>query len=84
MCLGCGLFAGCVTQNAPDGPGDWSAPEWAGSFADEKFYYNLNFDNLASAFVTLFMLMIQNNWHGMLSVHCECLTGVYVIGCCMQ
>ena len=54
------LFAGCVTENAPDGPGDWTAAEWEGPFASavpSTYYFDLNFDNLVSAFVTLFMLM---------------------------
>eukprot|EP00658_Telonema_sp_P-2_P054366 TRINITY_DN4324_c0_g1_i2.p1 TRINITY_DN4324_c0_g1~~TRINITY_DN4324_c0_g1_i2.p1 ORF type:complete len:669 (-),score=170.63 TRINITY_DN4324_c0_g1_i2:160-2166(-) len=61
--IGCGLFAGCVTQNAPAGPGDWTGAEWEGWFADASYYYDLNFDNPLAAFTTLFMLMIQNNWY---------------------
>ena len=30
--LGLSLFAGCVTENAPEGPGDWTGAEWAGLY----------------------------------------------------
>ena len=63
--VGMGLFAGCVTEVTSDGgPGDWSTQPWSSTaFGGAPFYYsNLNFDNLHSAFSTLFMLMIQNNW----------------------
>ena len=65
--VGMCLFAGCVTEVIPDGgPGFWdTAPYNTNLFATGGTYYvNLNFDNLYASLVTLFMLMIQNNWHG--------------------
>ena len=67
--LGQTVFAGCVTEHVDNGgPGDWSTEPWKSTdFGEAPYYYNLNFDNLWASFVTLFMLMIQNNWHGALS-----------------
>ena len=63
--LGMSLFAGCVTEITDDGgPGDWSTAPWRDTmFGSNPYYYQLNFDNIYSSFMTLFMLMIQNNWH---------------------
>ena len=70
--IGMALFAGCVTEVVEDGgPGDWSTsnttvggPQWKDTmFAQADYYYQDNFDNLYASCMTLFMLMIQNNWH---------------------
>ena len=72
--LGQALFAGCVTQvEAHGGPGEWTSEPWSSTmFGQTSYYYNLNFDNLYSSFVTLFMLMIQNNWHVTVNGYVEC------------
>lgn len=67
--VGMGIFAGDVTKVVElGGPGNWStcAGEhcWKKTpYGEQHYYYDLNFDNTARSFYTLFMLMIQNNWH---------------------
>jgi len=47
-----------------DGPGDWSTEPYSSTaYGSSSYYYDLNFSNMWRAFTTLFMLMIQNNWH---------------------
>jgi len=75
--IGQGLFAGCTTENAPQGPGDWTADKYAGPFADaanpeNASYVDLNFDNMWAAVATLFMLMIQNNWQVEVDGYVKC------------
>lgn len=80
------LFAGCVTEVVEDGgPGDWSTPPWSSSvskmgttnlYGNDEFYYQNNFDNFYSSCMTLFMLMIQNNWHVTVDGFVQC-TGTF-------
>jgi len=57
-------FAGDTTKVVADGgPGTWSTAPWSSNpYGSALYYYDLNFDDAFSACVTLFMLMIQNNW----------------------
>lgn len=72
--VGMALFAGCVTEvEANGGPGYWGTEPWASTqFGGARYYYNLNFDNMYSAMVTLFMLMIQNNWQVTVDGYVQC------------
>merc|ERR1712166_344901 len=72
--VGMSLFAGCVTEvTADNGPGFWDTePYDENLFATGIYYVNLNFDDLYSSLVTLFMLMIQNNWHVTTAGYVEC------------
>jgi len=85
--IGMALFAGCVTEVVEDGgPGDWSTsnttvggPQWnTSTFGQEEFYCLLNFDSLYSSCMTLFMLMIQNNWHVTVDGYVQCTGTKYV------
>eukprot|EP00658_Telonema_sp_P-2_P040397 TRINITY_DN28899_c0_g1_i3.p1 TRINITY_DN28899_c0_g1~~TRINITY_DN28899_c0_g1_i3.p1 ORF type:complete len:797 (-),score=211.14 TRINITY_DN28899_c0_g1_i3:369-2759(-) len=72
--FGMALFAGCVTEITADGgPGDWSTSPWSETaYGQDAYYYDLNFDDLYSSCITLFMLMIQNNWHVTVNGFVEC------------
>jgi len=85
--VGMALFAGCVTEVVEDGgPGHWSTsnttvggPQWNDTmFGEEQYYYVLNFDSLYSSCMTLFMLMIQNNWHVTVDGYVQCTGTKYV------
>ena len=87
--VGMALFAGCVTEVVEDGgPGHWNTsnttvggPQWKDTmFGQEEFYYVLNFDSLYSSFMTLFMLMIQNNWHVTVDGYVQCTGTKHVRG----
>ena len=47
-CLGCALFAGCVTEITDDGgPGNWTTAPWKDYlFASGTNYVDLSFDNM--------------------------------------
>ena len=47
------LFAGCVSEK--------NGYPYDESF-HSSYYVDLSFDNMFQSYVTLFMLMIQNNW----------------------
>jgi len=85
--IGMALFAGCVTEVVEDGgPGDWTTgnttvggPYWSlTAFGKQEFYCLLNFDSLYSSCMTLFMLMIQNNWHVTVDGYVQCTGTKYV------
>jgi len=59
------MFAGMQTKEViHGGPGKWQISPWnSTTYGQNEFYYQLNFDRAYNGFVTLFMLMIQNNWH---------------------
>jgi len=76
--LGMALFAGDTTKLVEHGgPGNWTTCGegrgvglgvdkqcWNDSlYGKQDYYYNLNFDHALRSFFTLFVLMIQNNWH---------------------
>jgi len=49
---------------ADGGPGLWDTAPWnTTAFGQAPHYHLLNFDDTFSAFITLWVLLIQNNWH---------------------
>ena len=46
-CLGCALFAGCVTEVGEGRPGDWTTEPWKDYlFATGSNYVDLSFDSM--------------------------------------
>jgi hypothetical protein len=78
--IGQGLFAGCITENAPQGPGDWTADKYAGPFADAARPENASYvslhKNIFEAMVELFLLHVRlistSIICGLLLLHCSC------------
>jgi len=65
MFIGMGCFAGTVTEVAKTGgPGYWNRKPWSDTaYGRAPHYYILNFDTWMNSFFTLFVCLIQNNWH---------------------
>jgi len=63
--IGKACFAGKITQVVADGgPGLWDTAPWnTTAFGQAPHYHLLNFDDTFSASITLWVLLIQNNWH---------------------